>query len=67
MSASASGSALSASASGSAFPVTTFGVLGALLREKGVGCLFKGWSARAWKATIACSTVLSSYEMLKFL
>ena len=45
--------------------VTTFSVLGGMMKEKGLACLFKGWSARAWKAMIACSTVLSSYEMLK--
>lgn len=47
--------------------VTTFGVLGGLLREKGPGCLYKGWSARSWKGAIACSFVLSSYEVLKHL
>lgn len=46
--------------------VTTFGVLGGLLREKGLGCLYKGWTARSLKGAIACSMVLSSYEMLKF-
>ena len=46
---------------------TTFSVLGDMYKEKGVRCFFKGWSARAWKASIACACVLSSYEMLKFL
>lgn len=47
--------------------VTTFGVLGGLAREKGLRCLYKGWSARSWKGAIACSFVLSSYEVLKHL
>ncbi len=47
--------------------VTTFGVLGGLAREKGLQCLYKGWTARSWKGAIACSFVLSSYEVLKHL
>ena len=47
--------------------VTTFGVLGGLARDKGLHCLYKGWTARSWKGAIACSFVLSSYEVLKHL